>query len=78
MQQGISQLYKMRNRFIIIGVTGKTGSGCTTVAGIFSKTTHNLDNIDVFYENKESKREWNILKNLGLGSLRFLSLCRDT
>lgn len=63
MQQGISQLYKMRNRFIIIGVTGKTGSGCTTVADIFSKERHNLDNLDAFYENKESKREWNILKN---------------
>lgn len=63
MEQGIIQLYKMRNRFIIIGVTGKTGSGCTTVAEIFSKEKHNVENIDAFYEGKETKREWYALKS---------------
>lgn len=63
MREGILQLYKMRNRFILIGVTGKTGSGCTTVAEILARPTHNIDSIDAFYRNKPYRREWNILKN---------------
>ncbi|GHT58115.1 hypothetical protein AGMMS50239_01980 [Bacteroidia bacterium] len=28
----ISQIYNLRQNFIVIGLTGRTGSGCTTVA----------------------------------------------
>lgn len=33
----IKSLYRQRDRFILIGLTGRTGSGCTTVANILSK-----------------------------------------
>lgn len=33
----LDQIYKLRRDFIIIGLTGRTGSGCTTVADILTK-----------------------------------------
>ena len=34
---GIVELFGNRKKFIIIGLTGRTGSGCTTVAELLSK-----------------------------------------
>ena len=33
----ISNIYAEREKFIIIGLTGRTGSGCTTVSEILEK-----------------------------------------
>lgn len=33
----IDQIYKLRHDFIVIGLTGRTGSGCSTVANVLSK-----------------------------------------
>lgn len=33
----INQIYKLRHDFIVIGLTGRTGSGCSTVASVLSK-----------------------------------------
>lgn len=33
----VDQIYKLRRNFIIIGLTGRTGSGCTTVADVLKK-----------------------------------------
>ena len=35
--EAIKSLYSQRDKFILIGLTGRTGSGCTTVANILSK-----------------------------------------
>ncbi len=32
-----NEIFKLRNNFSIIGLTGKTGSGCTLFADIISK-----------------------------------------
>lgn len=64
MKRGIEQLFRMRNRFIVIGVTGKTGSGCTTVASILSKDRHELGSIDASFGNDKcsiESREWSIV-----------------
>lgn len=64
MRRGIEQLFRMRNRFTIIGVTGKTGSGCTSVANILSKSTHEMSSIDaLFTQSKKTieSREWDIV-----------------
>ena len=34
MKKNIDKIYENREKFIIIGLTGKTGSGCSTVAKI--------------------------------------------
>ena len=33
----VKQVYKLRLDFILIGLTGKTGSGCSSVAELLSK-----------------------------------------
>lgn len=33
----VESIYKQRDKFILIGLTGRTGSGCSTVASILSK-----------------------------------------
>ena len=30
----VKQIYKLRQNFILIGLTGRTGSGCSTVAKV--------------------------------------------
>lgn len=39
----IHQIYKHRENFIIIGLTGRTGSGCSTVASLLSKKKSELN-----------------------------------
>lgn len=46
----VEKIYDLRRNFVIIGLTGRTGSGCTTVAGILSKK---------FDELKSRYREFN-------------------
>jgi len=41
-----NEIYSLRNKFSIVGLTGKTGSGCTRFAEIISKGL-NLDKTDV-------------------------------
>ena len=36
--EAIKSLYSQRDKFILIGLTGRTGSGCTTVAKSYPKT----------------------------------------
>ena len=38
-------LYRQRDKFILIGLTGRTGAGCTTVAKILS--TDNINELDL-------------------------------
>lgn len=45
LENSINQMYKGRERLIIIGLTGRTGSGCTTVAKILQ--TEKIDSLDL-------------------------------
>lgn len=38
----IKHIYKLRRDFVLIGLTGKTGSGCTTVAEMLGKDIKDL------------------------------------
>ncbi|WOE77291.1 hypothetical protein RZO07_18350 [Pseudomonas protegens] len=40
--EAVSRIYGDKDDFIIIGLTGQTGSGCSTVASILSKKTENI------------------------------------
>ena len=44
MVEAINQIYKHRQDFILIGLTGKIGAGCTTTADFMTKDIpeHNL------------------------------------
>ena len=37
MKNLVNQIYTLKNKFILIGLTGKTGSGCSTIADILKE-----------------------------------------
>lgn len=64
----LDHLYSLRREFTVIGLTGRTGSGCTTIANLLCsdyktleekglRKLEDLDSTDLFY------RKYSILKN---------------
>lgn len=58
----LQELYKHRTDFTIIGLTGRTGSGCTKVAELLSKDFENLKNEGLKSKNEISKISDSIFK----------------
>lgn len=52
----INTIYKLRDDFILIGLTGRTGSGCSTVARILSTPTDKLDSLKSLYSAWNSQK----------------------
>lgn len=48
----IERTFQLRENFVIIGLTGRTGSGCTTVANILA--TKDFDDLKSYYEDFNS------------------------
>lgn len=61
----LDKLYSLREEFSIIGITGRTGSGCTDVATIFSKKFDELENISIpnSIPNSIQERKYEIVYN---------------
>ena len=61
----IETIYKIRKNFIILGLTGRIGSGCTTAANFLSKNIdeHNLKEICIDDKSSDSKRKKYIIWN---------------
>lgn len=57
--KGINELFNNRRNFIIIGLTGRTGAGCSTVAELLTKEFKELNIRQVknndFLNNEERK-----------------------
>ena len=49
MEKAISQIYQKKEKLVIIGLTGRTGAGCSTVANILKKKI--FENLDSFQQN---------------------------
>ena len=47
MKNKIEKIYENRENFVVIGLTGKTGSGCSTVAQILEKGYTDYPNYEV-------------------------------
>src|SRR6187402_1343089 len=66
--ESLSKLFLERSKFILIGLTGRTGSGCTTAANFLeSKLPFFPDEKDVTYEGEHlykglSRHRYNIAK----------------
>ena len=45
----VKQIYKLRQNFILIGLTGRTGSGCSTVAKVLG--TENVQGLKSNYRD---------------------------
>jgi len=59
----ISSLFHERSKFIVLGLTGRTGSGCTTAANILEKNKANFPKVEdvrlnntAFFSNLDSQR----------------------
>ena len=52
----LDHLYSLRRNFTVIGLTGRTGSGCTTIARLLSKDYSHLkkQGLRDFKEDAES------------------------
>ena len=58
----IEQIYNLRRNFIVIGLTGRTGSGCSTVAGVLAES--DLTKLKSLYQEFNSgKIDNNVRKN---------------
>ncbi|MCX5472535.1 anti-phage dCTP deaminase [Alcaligenes sp. A-TC2] len=58
-QKFISELFSENSEFILVGLTGRTGSGCTTTADILENkkiSLPELEDIDDFYQGLDKKR----------------------
>jgi len=58
----VEKIYTQKDEFLIIGLTGKTGSGCTTVADIFRNGYKNYNDINEL-DKPLQKRKDRIIKN---------------
>lgn len=64
----LDHLYSLRRNFTVIGLTGRTGSGCTTIARLLSGSYKNLENkgLREFRETDPNSlfiRKYDIVKN---------------
>ena len=63
-QKFISELFLENNQFILVGLTGRTGSGCTTTANILESKSIAFPELSVlsgFYKGLD-KRRYSIVK----------------
>jgi len=65
METKLDQLYSLRRNFTIIGLTGRTGSGCSELANILSKNFDEIPNIRKSDDISESvfQKKFQIVKN---------------
>lgn len=57
----VKSIYDQQQNFVLIGLTGRIGAGCSTVAGILHSKT--FENIDTYVPDASDEREQNILNN---------------
>lgn len=59
----INTIYNERDAFVVIGLTGRTGSGCTTVAQILSTSKLNLHEPKEFDFQNNDERKYRVVYN---------------
>ncbi len=56
MKEKINKIYENRQNFVVIGLTGKTGSGCSTVAQILEQGYADYDSPDCKLSNIQNRK----------------------
>ena len=56
MKNKVRSIYKNREEFIVLGLTGKTGSGCSTVADILKNGYKEYNPVDCTLANIQSRK----------------------
>lgn len=61
-QEAIKNVYKENTDFILIGLTGRTGSGCSTAAELLSSSTEmDLSGKSEIYKSENDRRKFDIV-----------------
>lgn len=65
MRQAVKEIYRNRQNFIVIGLTGKIGSGCTTAANFLAKEKkdHSLEALSLSCDSTDEQRKDFIVDN---------------
>lgn len=58
----LENVFKDTSNFIVIGLTGRTGSGCSTAADILTKSTLNLPEAGSSHFSGNEARKFKIIK----------------
>jgi deoxycytidylate deaminase/dephospho-CoA kinase len=58
----LNRLYKETSSFMVIGLTGRTGSGCSTAAKILSSEHPELPEVSRIYSSENDKRKYRIIR----------------
>lgn len=53
-KQALQEIFSVRSNFILVGLTGRTGSGCTTTSNILGKKKTSFPNVENIRFNGES------------------------
>ncbi len=70
-----SMLFQETGKFIIIGLTGRTGSGCSTVSRILSEKNFKVPPTSRIYQNENDKRKYGIVLNyIGVNWRPFIAI----
>ncbi len=57
MKNALNQIYSQREEFIVLGLVGRTGSGCSTAANILSKDVDSLSVMEPCLEGRPSNED---------------------
>ena len=70
MLEAINQIYKHRKDFILIGLTGKIGAGCSTTAKFMTQdiSSHNLPSLCISSSSSDTDRKKNIIQKFYLAN----------
>jgi len=60
--KAVDKVYDEVSRFIILGLTGRTGSGCTTAANFLSSDTINIPQSNQIYNTFNDRKKYRIVK----------------
>jgi dCMP deaminase len=59
----VEQVYKNRSQFVVVGLTGRTGSGCTASSSILEKSFNEIKPPKPSYANNNEDRKYKIVHN---------------
>ncbi len=61
--EALENVYAESSKFIILGMTGRTGSGCSTAARILSEKDIRLPETSKIYDSENDKRKYKIIRS---------------
>lgn len=61
--EALNRVFKETSEFIVLGLTGRTGSGCSTAAKILASLDVSLPEVSNIYSSENDKRKFKIIRS---------------